>query len=873
VAVDGLVTAELALTGMHCAACAGRIERALSHTPSVVSASVNFATERAYVAYEPSGTGPDRLCAAVDASGYGARPLEAAETPAPAGDPDHWVLRALISWPLALAALAVSLFGPETPGAGWTVLLLAVAVELAGGWPFLRTSARLLRHGATSMDTLVAVGSLAALSVSAVEAIALGGRHIHLGGAGADAARLHGAMAPLIVAVVVTGRAVEARTRARAADALHALLALRPPMARVVAGPEDEAGRLVPPESVPVGALVRVRAGEALPLDGVVVAGWSAVDESMLTGEPLPVEHGPGHAVTGGTRNGGGTLVVRTTTVAGESVLAHLQRLVEAAQADKPPLQHLADRISAVFVPAVLAGAAVTFLAWWVGAGDLGTAVLSAVAVLLVACPCAMGLAAPVAMMVGTGRAATLGVLIRSGEALERLSRVDTVAFDKTGTLTERFARVTAALPAPGWDAPGLLALAAAVEVDSDHPVASAIRDAAGPVDPAVGIEEHPGRGVSGRVGDRAVAVERLDPDRLPADLVGPVAEAAGRGETVVAVVVDAEVVGALCLTTPVRPEAAAAVAHLAAMDLDTVVLSGDAEPAVAAVAATVGIDRHESALLPADKLAALSGLQSGGRRVAMVGDGVNDAPALAAADVGCAIGTGSEVAVAQSDVALLGADLQGVPAAVGLARHTASVIVQNFGWAMGYNLAAIPLAAAGLLDPLVAAVAMGLSSIVVVLNSLRLRRLGRGGRASVRAPRTRGRRAFVLSVLVPVVLFAGAVGVAQAVSPARGQSLLPQLVSVTTVDLPQGNSAQFYLQPGTPGVNGVHLLFSSGRVSGVTAFAQGPNGPARALRLERLSPGHYAAYTVLGPGRWRFVVRARGPGRPVLFTVERDLH
>ncbi len=477
-AAPGSATAELELGGMHCGACATRIERSLNRLQGVASASVNLATARAFVSYDPGRAGPDDLCAAVAAVGYEAAPVtHGVARPEPA-DPDRWVLRAALSWPLALVALAVALFASESAAAGWTVLLLATAVEFVGGWPFLRNSARLLRHGATNMDTLIALGTLAALAVTAVEAIALGGRHLHLGGSGAFAARLHGVMAPLIVAILATGRAVEARVRERAARSLHSLLSLRPPTARLVSEADPE-GELVPPESVPVGALVQVRPGEALPLDGTVVSGWSAVDESMLTGEPLPVDRGPGAAVTGGTRNGSGVLVVRVGSVAAESVLARLQRLVEDAQRDKAPLQRIADRISSVFVPAVLIGAALTFLAWWVLAGDLGRAVLAALALLLVACPCAMGLAAPVAMMVGCGRASALGIFVRGGDALERLAKVDRVAFDKTGTLTERHAVVSGLAALPGWNELDALGLAAAVESTSDHPIAAAVLDEA----------------------------------------------------------------------------------------------------------------------------------------------------------------------------------------------------------------------------------------------------------------------------------------------------------------------------------------------------------------------------------------------------------
>ena len=890
-----LATAELELGGMHCSACASRIQKTLGRLPAVASASVNLATTRAFISYDPAQVDTDQLCRAVSDVGYTAAPVVGDQPGRPHADPDHWLLRAAISWPLATAALVVALAAPESSTAGWTVLLLAVVVEFAGGWPFLRDSSRLLRHGATSMDTLIALGTLAALAVSAVEAVALGGRHVHLGGSGAFAARLHGVMAPLIVAVLVSGRAVEARARARAARAMHSLLSLRPPAARVVADAADDAGELVAPESVPVGALVRVRSGEALPLDGTVVSGWSPVDESMLTGEPLPVERGPGDPVTGGTRNGEGVLVVRVDTVAGESVLARLQRLVDDAQRDKAPLQRLADRISSVFVPAVLAGSALTFLGWWLVVGNAGQAVLSALAVLLVACPCAMGLAAPVAMMVGCGRAAALGIFIRNGDVLERLAKVDGVVFDKTGTLTERHAAVTLVTAVPGLPVDDVLALAAAVEAESEHPIALAITTAArrpagvvaegdGITVPsivrtattthsAIDVRSLPGVGVVGTVASHVVRVGRMDPDLLPAPLRPGIVERYGQGETVVVVERDGRAVGAIALSTPLRPEARTAVDHLTAMGLPSVILSGDSEPAVRTVATALGIDDARSGLSPAGKLEALTGIGHPQRRLMMVGDGVNDAPALAAADVGCAIGSGSEAALANSDVALLGNDLEGVPAAVAVAGSTYSVIVQNFGWAMGYNVAALPLAALGLLDPLVAAVAMGLSSIIVVLNSLRLAHLGRAGLDQVRPPRVlRGRRGVMASVALPVVLFAGLTVVSQIVSPARGQSLLPDLPSIASRALPQGGSVETYVEPGRPGVNQFHLIFS-GSPSDLatvhpTVTAARAGGTPRLLRQLTVSPGHFSEVVVLTPGPWSFAVTTRYGAGTVSFTV-----
>ena len=523
-----LTTVELAVGGMHCNACAIRVEGALARRAGVASAAVNLATTRAFVSFDPTEVTDAELCAAVGSTGYSAVVVDADNASQTVEHSDHWVLRAAISWVLGLTAFSVAMFGAESSTDGWLVLALALTVEVVGGWPFLRATVRLLRHGTTSMDTLIAVGTLAALAVSAVETIALGGRHVHLGGGGAFAARLHGVMAPLIIAILATGRAVEERARGRAALALHSLLGLRPPTARIVTGHDDDEGRLVPPESVPVGALVRVRAGETVPLDGLVVAGWSAVDESMLTGEPLPVDRGPGSTVTGGTRCGPSALVVQVTAIASESVLARLQRLVDEAQRDKPPLQRLADRVSSVFVPVILLGALVTFLVWWRVDGNFGTAVLSGIAVLLVACPCAMGLATPVAMMVGSGRASALGILIRSGDVLEQLARADVVAFDKTGTLTERAAQVASVIPARGFGASDVLAMAAAVERESEHPIAAAIRASTEgvKVETAWEVRELPGRGVSGTLAAGPVEVLRHSEVQIPSSMSAAVGAA-----------------------------------------------------------------------------------------------------------------------------------------------------------------------------------------------------------------------------------------------------------------------------------------------------------------------------------------------------------
>jgi cation-transporting ATPase V len=869
-----LVTSELAIGGMHCASCAQRVQRSLRDVPAVASAAVNLATERAYVTFDPAGPSTDDLCHAVVDGGYSAEPVSlgtpVVDEPI---DREGWRWRAIASWPVALAALFVALLAPENAASGWVVLLLGVTVQIVGGWPFMRTSVRLLRHGATSMDTLITLGTLAALAVSAVEAIALGGRHVHLGGSGAFAARLHGAMAPLIIAILVTGRAVEARARGRAARALHSLVALSPPTARLTGAADEEEDRIVPPEAVPVGAQVRVMPGETIPLDGEIVGGWSAVDESMLTGEPLPVEHGPGSNVTAGTRNGDGVLVVEVRTVAAESVLARLQQVVDEALSTKAPLERLADRISAVFVPVVLLVAAATFLGWWLIGSNLGTAVLSAIAVLLVACPCAMGLATPVAMMVGLGRASALGILIRNADALERLAGVDTVAFDKTGTLTMGIATVVAVAPARGLTTEEVLEVAAAVESDIEHPIAKAICAAHRSTQRASDVVVLPGAGVAGRVGDRAVRVSRDFGDPLPVDLATAAEGYRGRGDAVVVVEMDGDAVGVLAVSTPLRQEASSAIGRLHDLGLRTAILSGDGAEAVGTVARELGIEIARGGLSPEEKLAALRELRQGSAGVVMVGDGHNDAPALAAADVGCAIGGGSEAAISTSDITLVGNDLQGVPAAIGVAASTYAVILENFGWAMGYNVSALPLAAAGLLDPLVAAIAMGLSSLLVVGNSLRLTRVGRNGPASVQPPRVaRGKVALVAAVALPVLLFAGITVGAQLVSPARGQSLLPTLPDIVEVPLVTGGQAEVYLTPGSPGPNELHLILPSVPPSVPVVTASHNGGAPQRLRQFALSPGHYVDFVILTPGSWHFSFQVALDHRPTTFEVTRNV-
>jgi Cu+-exporting ATPase len=729
-----LSSVELAITGMTCASCANRIERKLNKLEGV-TASVNYATEQARVEHAPD-VDVQTLLDTVAAAGY------SAALPTPRGeleetepvDPtrslrDRLLVSAVLGLPVLLLSMVPAL---QFQNWQWLALTLASPVVVWGALPFHRAAWTNLRHGAATMDTLISVGTLAAFLWS-LYALFLGGAGepgmtmaFSLSverGQGADEIYLE--VAAVVTVFLLAGRYFEARAKRRAGAALRALLELG---AKDVAVLRDGVEVRVPVEQLAVGDRFVVRPGEKLATDGEVVEGSSAVDASMLTGESVPVEVRPGDAVTGATVNAGGRLVVKATRVGSDTQLAQMARLVTEAQSGKAAVQRLADRISGVFVPVVLALAAGT-LGFWLGTGEGATlAFTAAVAVLIIACPCALGLATPTALLVGTGRGAQLGILIKGPEVLESTRRVDTVVLDKTGTVTAGRMTLVDVVPADGQDSGELLRVVGALEAASEHPIARAIAEGAGAGLPAVEeFASTEGLGVQGVVEGRAVVAgrPRLLAEwglHLPTLLQEALRQAQDAGRTAVAAGWDGQVRGLLVVADTVKPTSAEAVAQLKRLGLRPVLLTGDNEAAARAVAAQVGIDEVIAEVLPAEKVGAVRRLQEQGRVVAMVGDGVNDAAALATADLGLAMGTGTDVAIEASDLTLVRGDLRAVGDALRLARRTLATIKGNLFWAFAYNLAALPLAALGLLNPLIAGAAMAFSSVFVVANSLRLR-------------------------------------------------------------------------------------------------------------------------------------------------------
>jgi Cu+-exporting ATPase len=733
---------DLPISGMTCASCAGRVERRLNGLEGV-EASVNYATERATVTYDPGRVSPQELVAQVEAAGYGAAlPLSTpASTHEPAeADPTASLRRRLVvSAALSLPVLVLSMVPAlQFDLWQWLALQLATPVVLWGAWPFHRAAWLNLRHGAATMDTLISVGTLAAWGWSLVALFALGAGEPGLrmdfswvAERGETAHHLYLEVAALVTTFLLAGRYFEARARRRAGAALRALLELGAKEVSILGA--DGAERRAAVEELAVGMRFLVRPGERVASDGVVEEGHSALDQSLLTGESVPVEVGPGDEVAGATVNAGGRLVVRATRVGADTALAQIGRLVTEAQSGKAPVQRLADRVSAVFVPVVIA-LAVGTLGFWLGAGaGAGFALAAAVAVLIIACPCALGLATPTALLVGTGRGAQLGILIKGPEVLEFSRRVDTVLLDKTGTLTTGQMALADVLAAPGTDPAEALRLAGALEDASEHPIARAVARAAreagtGTLPAPEGFQNREGLGVEGLVEGHAVVVGRpgllaqwgLE---LPGELETARRRVEGLGRTAVAVAWDGAARALLVVADTVKPTSAEAVGRLRALGLRPVLLSGDNAATAHAVAREVGIDEVIAEVLPSQKAAVVRRLQAEGRVVAMVGDGVNDAPALAQADLGLAIGTGTDVAIEASDLTLVAGDLRGAADAIRLSRRTLRTIKGNLFWAFAYNVAALPLAAAGYLNPLVAGAAMALSSVFVVSNSLRLRR------------------------------------------------------------------------------------------------------------------------------------------------------
>jgi Cu+-exporting ATPase len=721
---------ELAIGGMTCASCAARVEKKLNRMDGV-TATVNYATEKARVSY-PAGVEVADLIATVVKTGYTAeQPAPPAEEPS-RDDPELAALRQrlLVSVALAVPVVALSMVPAlQFDNWQWLALTLASPVVVWGAWPFHRAAWTNARHRAATMDTLVSVGTLAAFGWS-LWALFFGDagmpgmrERFELTVGGMDgASTIYLEVAAGVTAFILLGRYLEARAKRHAGAALKALMELG---AKDVGVLRDGREIRIPADRLAVGDRFVVRPGEKIATDGTVVEGASAVDASMLTGESVPVDVGVGDAVTGATVNAGGRIVVAATRVGADTRLARMAKLVEDAQNGKAEVQRLADRVSAVFVPVVILIAVATFGGWLGATGDTAAAFTAAVAVLIIACPCALGLATPTALMVGTGRGAQLGILIKGPEVLESTRRVDTVVLDKTGTVTTGRMTLQAVHVVQDADEKQVLRLAGALEHASEHPVARAVavgaEERVGPLPAAERFENVPGKGVRGRVEGREVAVGRLF-DVLPAELARVKEEAERDGRTAVVVGWDGQARGVLAVADAVKETSAQAVRSLRALGLRPVLLTGDNRTVAEAVARAVGIDEVIAEVLPEDKVDAVRRLQGEGRVVAMVGDGVNDAAALAVADLGLAMGTGTDAAIEAGDLTLVRGDLRVAADAIRLSRRTLSTIKGNLVWAFGYNVAALPLAAAGLLNPMIAGAAMAFSSVFVVTNSLRLR-------------------------------------------------------------------------------------------------------------------------------------------------------
>ncbi|HWH73029.1 MAG TPA: heavy metal translocating P-type ATPase [Methylibium sp.] len=712
----------LSVEGMTCASCVLRVEKALKKVPGVASATVNLATESAHVE-AATGTPPSALEAAVAAAGYAAhwQPADAPPARAVAIDGRPLAVAAVLTLPLALPMLAL-LWGTHWMLPGWLQWLLATPVQFWAGARFYRHGWAALRAGSGNMDLLVALGTSAAYGLSVWTLFA------HAGHAGAP--HLYFEASAAVITLVLLGKWLEARAKRQTTEAIRALQALRPETARVR---RDGVELELPIPALRRGDLVVVRPGERLPVDGVIEAGASHLDESLLTGESLPVARGAGERVIGGSLNGEGLLELRATTLGAESTLARIVRLVETAQAAKAPIQQTVDRVSAVFVPVVVAVAAVALLGWGLAGGDWSVATLNAVAVLVIACPCALGLATPAALMAGTGVAARHGILVKDAAALETAQALRVVAFDKTGTLTVGRPTLADLQPAAPTARSEALTLAASLQAGSEHPLARAVRQAADGLmaPPASEVQAVAGRGITGRVAGHALALgstrwmHELGVDLAPLQAAADRHAEQGRTVSWLAETgATPRLLALLAFGDELKPDARVAIERLHALGLRTVLVSGDHHGAAAAVAARLGIDDVRSEVLPADKAAVVAGLrQAADGPVAMVGDGLNDAPALAAADVGIAMGSGTDVAMHAAGITLMRGEPSLVADAIAISRRTTRKIHQNLFWAFVYNVVGIPLAAFGLLNPVVAGAAMALSSVSVLGNALLLKR------------------------------------------------------------------------------------------------------------------------------------------------------
>ncbi len=721
----------LDIQGMTCASCVRRVEKALARAPGVTSASVNYATHQATVFHSPT-TVVLQLLQAVDAAGYAATaPQNEGQAPQHAEQlhlntareladmRGNLVVAATFTLPLFLLSMV---WHPRPEWANWALFALATPVIFGCGRQFFKVAARALRHGTTTMDTLVAMGSGAAWSYSTYALIAFRG-HSHL-----QSEHIYFETGAVIVTLILLGRFLEARAKVRMSDSIRKLMSLAPKVATVIQG--DSSEREVSVEMLRVGHILRVRPGESIAVDGIVLEGESFVDESMVTGEPVPVSKRAGDPVTGGTVNERGSFTFRAEKVGADTTLAHIAKMVQHAQGSKAPIQGLADKVSSFFVPIVIGIAAMTAAYYVLTGRGLDAGLLSAVAVLVIACPCALGLATPTALMVGTGRGAELGVLIKNGESLERAGGIKTVLLDKTGTLTEGRPRLTDVATFGDWTEDEALVFSASLESASEHPIARSVVAAAqakgSSYVPPTDFEAVRGLGVKGFVGEcqgyaGSLALMEQHGYRVPDEAMQTLGHWESEGKTAFLVARGSDL-AILAVADAVAPHSVEAIQQLTALGITAVMITGDNLATAKVVAHQIGIDTVQAQVLPADKATFVERYQQEGA-TAMVGDGINDAPALAQADIGIAIGSGTDVAIETADISLLRSDLRGVPQAIRLARATVRTIRGNLFWAFVYNVVMIPLAAAGLLSPMIAAGAMACSSVSVVLNSLRLRR------------------------------------------------------------------------------------------------------------------------------------------------------